>query len=249
VERSGPSAGRNETRRFTTPRIGRRLLLALGFWLLTSIIIGTATVFAVGTADATPLVVAEVYILLIAAVAFVFRADTAETLGLVPCRPGDVVLAVVACASAYGITAGVQSVVGPWPWSDSIAILKAIGSDDGRLVTASPMAAAVIIVRATLLAAVGEELLFRGVLYTWLRQRLSAGVAIPISAAAFALIHGFPPILPLAFVIGIGFAWVRERSGSIVPTIAAHALNNAVLIVWAYYATGWTARLPAWGAS
>jgi membrane protease YdiL (CAAX protease family) len=92
-------------------------------------------------------------------------------------------------------------------------------------------------------------MLFRGALYAWLRRRLSAGVAIPISAATFASIHGFPAILPLAFVIGLGFGWVRERSGSIVPTLIVHALNNAVLIVWAYYATGWTARLPPWGTS
>ena len=127
--------------------------------------------------------------------------------------------------------------------------MKAMGSDDGRLATAGPAVAGIIVFRACVLAAVGEEALFRGVLYTWLRQRLPASAAIPVSAAAHAAIHGFPAILPLAFILGLGFGWVRERCGSTVPTVIVHAVHNAVLIAWAYYATGWTARLPTWGGS
>jgi membrane protease YdiL (CAAX protease family) len=148
---------------------------------------------------------------------------------------------------AYLVTAAVQSVGGPWPWSSAIVILKAMGSDDGRLATASPAVAAIIVVRACILAAFGEEMFFRGVLYAWLRRRLSAKTAIPVSAAAHAAIHGFPAILPVAFAIGLGFGWVRERSGSTVPTIVTHAVHNAVMIAWAYQLTGWTARLPTWG--
>jgi membrane protease YdiL (CAAX protease family) len=61
---------------------------------------------------------------------------------------------------------------------------------------------------------------------------------MPVSAAAFAVIHGVPAILPLAFVLGLGFGWVREYSGSTVPTIVVHALHNAGLIMWAYYVAG-----------
>ena len=106
-----------------------------------------------------------------------------------------------------------------------IAILQAMGSDDGRLATAGPAVAGIIVIRACVLAALGEEALFRGVLYTWLRQRLPAGAAIPVSAAAHAAIHGFPAILPLAFILGLGFGWVRERSGSTVPTVVVHAVH------------------------
>jgi membrane protease YdiL (CAAX protease family) len=58
-----------------------------------------------------------------------------------------------------------------------------------------------------LLAPLGEELLFRGALFTWLRRRLSSGATVALTAAVFAAIHGFPVILPLAFS-----AWV---SGSV----------------------------------
>ena len=229
---------------------GKRVLLALGLWLLAAVVIGTATVFAArgsGGAAVTAIVVAEVYALLIVALIVVFRSRTAQALGLVRCRPADIGLAVAACGGAYLIAAAIQSAVGPWPWSSAIAILKAMGSDDGRLATAGPAVAGIIVIRACVLAALGEETLFRGVLYTWLRQRLPASLAIPVSAAAHAAIHGFPAILPLAFIMGLGFGWVRERSGSTVPTVMVHAVHNAALIGWAYYATGWTARLPAWG--
>ena len=231
---------------------GRRVLLALGLWLSAAVVVGTTTAFAVrgSGADAiTAIVVAEVYALLIVALAMVFRPHTAQALGLVRCRAADVGLAFAACGGAYLVAAAIQSVVGPWPWSSSIAILQAMGSDDGRLATAGPALAGIIVIRACVLAALGEEALFRGVLYTWLRQRLPASAAIPVSAAAFAAIHGFPAVLPLAFLLGLGFGWVRERSGSTLPTIIVHAVHNAGLIAWSYYATAWTARLPTWGGS
>jgi membrane protease YdiL (CAAX protease family) len=184
---------------------GKRVLLALGLWLLASIVIGTATVLAarsIGAAAVTAIVVGEVYTLLLVALMIVFRPRTAQALGLVRCRRGDVGLAFAACGGAYLMPAAIQSAVGPWPWSSSIAILNAMGSDDGRLATAGPAVAGIIVIRACVLAALGEETLFRGVLYTWLRQRLSASAAIPLSAAAHAAIHGFPAILPLAFTMG-----------------------------------------------
>ena len=231
---------------------GRRVLLALGLWLLAAVIIGTATVFVARSSDAaavTAIVAGEVYTLLIVALMIVFRPRAAQAMGLVRCRPADVGLAVAACGGAYLMAAAIQSAVGPWSWSSSIAILKAMGSDDGRLATAGPAVAWIIVIRASVLAALAEETLFRGVLYTWLRQRLPASAAIPVSAAAHAAIHGFPAILPLAFILGLGFGWVRERSGSTVPTVIVHTVHNAALIGWAYYASGWTARLPTWAGS
>ena len=68
---------------------GKRVLLALGLWLLAAVVIGTATVFAArssGAAAVTAIVVGEVYTLLIAALMIVFRPRTAQALGLVRCR-------------------------------------------------------------------------------------------------------------------------------------------------------------------
>jgi hypothetical protein len=79
---------------------GKRVLLALGLWLLAAGVIGTATVFAArsrGAAAVTAIVVGEVYALLIVALTIVFRPRTAQALGLVRCRGADVGLAFAVC--------------------------------------------------------------------------------------------------------------------------------------------------------
>ena len=89
---------------------GKRVLLALGLWLLAAGIIGTGTVFAArssGAAAVTAIVVGEVYTLLIVALMIVFRPRTAQALGLVRCRRADVGLAFAACGGAYLIAAAI----------------------------------------------------------------------------------------------------------------------------------------------
>ena len=72
---------------------GKRVLLALGLWLLAAVVVGAATVFAARSSDpaaVTAIVVAEVYTLLMVALTIVFRPRTAQALGLVRCRGPDV---------------------------------------------------------------------------------------------------------------------------------------------------------------
>jgi membrane protease YdiL (CAAX protease family) len=80
-----------------------------------------------------------------------------------------------------------------------------------------------------------------------MRQHVSGAWTIAITAAGFALIHGYPPLMLLAFVLGLVSGWVRERSGSVIPTVFAHVSHNVAMVAFAYATTGWTARLPAWG--
>jgi membrane protease YdiL (CAAX protease family) len=68
-----------------------------------------------------------------------------------------------------------------------------------------------------------------------------------MTAAAFAVIHGYPPLILLAFVLGLASGWVRERSGSVVPTLVLHVFHNIAMVAFSYATTGWAARLPAWG--
>ena len=162
---SSPDTHERAAQRGPDPLVtGKRVLLALGIWLFAAVVIGTATVFAArssGAAAVTAIVVGEVYTLLIVALMIVFRPRTAQALGLVRCRRADIGL-IRRMRGAYLIAAAIQSAVGPWPWSSSIAILKAMGSDDGRLATAGPAVAGIIVIRACVLAALGEETLFRG---------------------------------------------------------------------------------------
>lgn len=81
-----------------------------------------------------------------------------------------------------------------------------------------------------------EEAFFRGFLHTSLREtRLGVLGTTALTSTLFALAHGPDGLLsllePLASAVFLSI--LRERTRSIVPGIAAHALGNAVAIVLA----------------
>lgn len=83
--------------------------------------------------------------------------------------------------------------------------------------------AILLVVVGGLLAPVVEELLFRGILYTYLR-RWGAAVAIIVSTLAFGLPHG--GFFPIYLTGGLIFALLYEYSGSLLPAVIAHIINN-----------------------
>jgi len=85
-----------------------------------------------------------------------------------------------------------------------------------------------------IVAPLAEELFFRGMLYPLLRQRWSVWPSILINGLLFSLIHVLPPLLPGLFLVGVVLAWVREKSGSIIPCILLHALQNGI-VLWGIY--------------
>jgi membrane protease YdiL (CAAX protease family) len=95
--------------------------------------------------------------------------------------------------------------------------------------TVGTIAAGLLIVVA---APVSEEIFFRGFIFGGLRGRLSFPIAGLISAGIFGLFHftgaGSLGVLPQLAVLGFALCWVYEETGSIYPTMAMHALNNAI---------------------
>lgn len=84
-----------------------------------------------------------------------------------------------------------------------------------------------------LLAPLTEELVLRGaILRSLLRSsRLSPWGAIVISAVLFAVVHFNPVQMPHAFLIGLLLGWMYYRTGSILPGVAFHWVNNTVAYV------------------
>ncbi len=81
-------------------------------------------------------------------------------------------------------------------------------------------------------APIAEEIIFRGALYSALRVRLGMWSSALVSGAVFSAIHptmpaGFLPILTLGVVLAV----LRERTGSVCPSIVCHAANNAVMLL------------------
>jgi membrane protease YdiL (CAAX protease family) len=130
---------------------------------------------------------------------------TALIVGVV--AAGDVVL---------GFVAGALGATGHWTeWFDS------------DLVFGGPVAVLGSLGEAVIVAAVSEELLFRGLLFTTFRRRLPWVVAALLSALAFAALHGYTShgFASVAWS-GLVWAWAYDRSRSLWPVMLGHAFGN-----------------------
>lgn len=88
------------------------------------------------------------------------------------------------------------------------------------------------------LAAIGEELFFRGHIITSLRGilgqgRLAALIAVAVSVVFFAVTHAYQGLIGMLDVglFGLLLAWLYLRSNSLLPSILAHGLSNTILFL------------------
>jgi len=81
------------------------------------------------------------------------------------------------------------------------------------------------------LAPVFEELIFRGILFTTLRTKFGFATSMVVSGFIFALAHGYGVIAFLSVLwSGCLWAWTYERTGSVIPGMVAHAVNNGLVV-------------------
>ena len=103
---------------------------------------------------------------------------------------------------------------------------------DADLAWGGPVVVGVTLLGSVVFAPVFEELVFRGLLYGTLRTRLAWPLAAAASGLVFALAHGYGVIGFLSvFLSGVLWAWVYERTGSLLPSILAHVANNAAVAI------------------
>jgi uncharacterized protein len=82
-------------------------------------------------------------------------------------------------------------------------------------------------------APISEEICFRGMLFGGLRARLPRLAAALISALIFGALHALtglsavPPLIAFGFILAL----LYEKTGSIVPCILLHMLNNSVALI------------------
>jgi len=85
------------------------------------------------------------------------------------------------------------------------------------------------IISITIMAPLVEELLFRGAIQGYmLRKGMKPLNAILIASAIFGIVHMNPIQIPFAFAIGLIFGWLYYRTGSVVPGIIGHFINNSI---------------------
>jgi uncharacterized protein len=92
------------------------------------------------------------------------------------------------------------------------------------------------------LAPLMEELFFRGFLYPVLERRLGLGVAVVLTAAGFALLHGsqlmfaWGPVLVI-FLVGVVLTSVRAKRNSVAAGLLIHMAYNGTISVLLFVAT------------
>ena len=95
-----------------------------------------------------------------------------------------------------------------------------------------PATVALICITAVVFAPLFEEMMFRVVLQGWLATKFKPSAAIPITAVAFAAIHGVVDgvaLLPLAGVLG----YVFHRRHSYISVVVIHGPFNATMLALA----------------
>jgi len=214
------------TRDHDVPVSGRRLAVAVAAWMAVSVAVGFGT-YAVAKSVAPEwasdahnvamVVTFEVYAILVVAMLLIVggRGRYRSALGLRAVRPEDVLLALGMAVAAVLVSAAAYAILELIAPADPSAldVILGIGADGGRLADASIWATALIIFRILVLVPLGEELLFRGALYAWLRRRLSRWWTIALTSALFAMIHQIPIIFPIAFLWGAARPGPRQRPG------------------------------------
>jgi uncharacterized protein len=125
----------------------------------------------------------------------------------------------LAAIGAYLLFAGVYSAIFGSPEQEDIA--ESFG--------ALPIQILLIVIAAP----ISEEICFRGMLFGGLRTRLPRIAAALVSGLIFGGLHALTGLSAVPSLIAFGFilALLYEKTGSIVPGIVLHMLNNSVALI------------------
>ncbi len=99
---------------------------------------------------------------------------------------------------------------------------------------------AVMVAAGGVLAPITEEILFRGIIFGWLRRKTSLLASALLSAAVFGAAHFQPDPgeaiahMTYAFGVGLFLAYVYQRAGSLWASIATHVTINTIAISYVY---------------
>jgi membrane protease YdiL (CAAX protease family) len=113
--------------------------------------------------------------------------------------------------------------------SQLVAGLLKVDGAGARLVT---------LLAAALAVPYAEEVAFRGFLFEGFAGRWGGRVAVIATALLFAFVH-LEPVqtfskVPLILVMGFALGVLRQRAGHLGPSVALHAMNNALatMVLW-----------------
>ncbi len=91
-----------------------------------------------------------------------------------------------------------------------------------------PLALVLLALTTVVLAPLFEEVIFRGILLPVFARSFGSIIGVVSSALIFGIAHLSVGELPALFVLGIGLAVLRLRTGRLLPSICMHALWNGI---------------------
>jgi sodium transport system permease protein len=162
------------------------------------------------------------FLLPVLAAILLLRMNIRETLSLRLPRAVPLIAAAVLGLTAWTFASGILLRVAPPPESLVRALERLVRLTD----QGAPLWLIWLVVAVT--PAICEEALFRGFILNGLR-RMGAVPAIGISALLFGIAHASIYRLLPTFFLGIVFGLIVWRTGSLLCSIVAHALNNGLL--------------------
>lgn len=87
-------------------------------------------------------------------------------------------------------------------------------------------------VSAAIISPIYEEIFYRGFLYRFFSSRYGVLSGMLISSVIFTVVH-IPTFntLPVNFISGLIFAWVYQKTDSIIPSILIHGIFNGIAVI------------------
>jgi hypothetical protein len=146
------------------------------------------------------------------------------TLGVAPVAPLHLILSIAAGAGLYPLLSTADDwVVHRWPYSpEEQQSLE-------HLFTAPTLASRVVLVLAAFVALpLARELFFRGIVFGEVLRTRGVGVAMVVSAVFFTASNFEWRTIPTTLMLGLALARLRDRTGTVLASAAAHLAFYAV---------------------
>lgn len=145
------------------------------------------------------------------------RRATASFRDVFPLTQFPVRIVPALLTAAFGATVLLEAVTSWIPMTEAFKALMAQAARSSKLA---------LFFSLVLVAPLGEELFFRGLVLRGFLGRYSIAKAVWASAVLFAIFHLNRWQIVMALPLGLAFAWLFLRTGSLVPGIIAHATVN-----------------------
>lgn len=165
------------------------------------------------------------------AIAWLARLDLRQTFLVRPARPLALLGMFLALLGGMGLIRLYAVFQEQWlPTPDLL------GKDFSRLIAdASHGSLLLLLFLGAFSPAICEEMFFRGFILSGLRSRLSKWQSLIISALLFGAMHMLIYQFVPTALLGLLLAWIAWETGSLLPGIVFHFLNNAVALTWLHF--------------